>query len=149
MDINKLIDFYDREQKTLFTAFCISFPLSFTELYFHVPDFTKSDLYIQFMFSASLSIVTVTISFIFVLLGISVSRFKRDIRLFHVILPNVVTLIFSSLFRSDYTVYLLLFLFIASSASISFSYWLFSKITGFKHEINTGKAGSKESRNSK
>lgn len=29
MDINKLIDFYDKEQKILFTSFCITLPLAY------------------------------------------------------------------------------------------------------------------------
>lgn len=53
MDINKLIEFYDKEQKLLFTSFCVTIPLSFSILYLYIPEFKLLDIYSIYIFGYS------------------------------------------------------------------------------------------------
>lgn len=133
MDLNHFIDFFDREQKILFTSFCIITPLSFTFLYEYVESFKSLEMYVQLIFSASLSIVAVTITFTFILLGLSFARTTRNIRLFQVILPSVYVLSTSCLFHDIYSVGLAVFVYFVGSITISITLILASHIGLLPH----------------
>lgn len=139
MDINKLIEFYDKEQKLLFTSFCVTIPLSFSILYLYIPEFKLLDIYIQSIFSATLSIIAITISFTAILFGIFISRVERTIRLYTTILPAIFTTMISCIAKYYFNtgIWFPIILYFFSSASLILSFLLFSytiKLTHIKNE---------------
>lgn len=97
MDLSRLIDFYDKEQKTLFTAICISMPMVFSILYFYIPDFKGFDTIIQIIFSLTASLLCTFCSFMAILFSIIVVGVKRKVRLFQLIVPISITCVLSIL----------------------------------------------------
>lgn len=90
MDINKLIDFYDREQKIIFSAFCITLPLAYTNLFLYIDSFKIIDLFVQIAFAISASICIVTITFFGLLISVVIADIDRNIRLFHLVIPQII-----------------------------------------------------------
>ena len=142
MDINKLIDFYDKEQKILFTSFCITLPLAYTILYLYIPSFKILELFVRIVFSISASICSVTITFFSLLVSIAISNIERNIRLFHVIIPQIVTtstcVCFPNIF--GFGIWEPVILFLLLSHGIVVSYYIIFRILNFteiKEEYKT------------
>lgn len=133
MDLSKLIEFYDKEQKTLFTSFCITLPLVYTILYLNTSSFKGFDLFVQVVFSMSASICAVTISFTSLLVSVMVSNIKRSIRLFHVVLPQILTTIVYCCFPDilGYGILGAVILFLVTSQASIFSYFIIFRVLNF------------------
>ena len=63
MDLSELIKSYTPDQKNVFTAFCINWPLIFTAMFVYVPIFKSYDFHLQLIFSASVNILAMGFSF--------------------------------------------------------------------------------------
>lgn len=141
MEINKLIDFYDREQKILFTSFCITLPLSYTVLYTYIDSFKSLELIPQIAFSMSSSICATTISFICVLIAIVISNIDRKIRLFHTVLPQIGSVTTSLVVPNliGYGIYYPVLLFLMFCSGIVISHILIFKVFRFTYEEHQNK----------
>lgn len=63
MDLSELIKSYTPDQKNVFTAFCINWPLVFTTMFVYVPVFRGYEFHLQLIFSASVNILAMGFSF--------------------------------------------------------------------------------------
>lgn len=57
MDLSELIKSYTPEQKNVFTAFCINWPLAFTVMFVYSSSFRGHEFYLQLIFSVSATII--------------------------------------------------------------------------------------------
>lgn len=63
MDLSELIKSYTPEQKNMFTAFCINWPLAFTVMYVFSSNFRDHVFHLQLIFSASATIIVELLTF--------------------------------------------------------------------------------------
>lgn len=63
MDLSELIKSYTPEQKNMFTAFCINWPLAFTVMYVFSSNFKNHTFLLQLIFSASATIIVEIFTF--------------------------------------------------------------------------------------
>lgn len=112
MDLNKLIDFYDKEQKTVFTAFLVNVPLCYAFLDMYMSSFVTLDVVTKFVYSISLSIAVTFAAFVMQL--ITVVPYIRLIRLFQLLCPSISTFAFFFVFRRHPII--MFFLFLAATA---------------------------------
>lgn len=63
MDLSELIKSYTQEQKNVFTAFCINWPLAFTVMYVYSSSFQNYVFHLQLIFSASATIIAELFTF--------------------------------------------------------------------------------------
>ena len=68
MDLSELIKSYTPDQKNVFTAFCINWPLAFSCMFAYEPSFRGIDFQFQLIFSATASILSVAVSYVILLL---------------------------------------------------------------------------------
>lgn len=99
MDINRLIDFYDKEQKTVFTAFIVNLPLGYAFLNLHMQSFSELDSITKVVYAISLSIAVTFAAFLVQL--IVVVPTIRLIRLFQLLCPSISAFAFYACFHTS------------------------------------------------
>ena len=109
MDINRLIDFYDKEQKTVLTAFLVNLPLCYAFLDMYRPSFEELEIITRFVYTICLSIAVTFAAFMVQL--IVVVPYIRLIRLFQLLCPSISAFIFYTLFRGHPIIVFSTFLF--------------------------------------
>lgn len=151
MDINRLIDFYDREQKVIFSSFCITIPLAYTNLFIYIDSFKILDLFVQIVFSISASICIITITFFCLLVSTIIANIDRNIRLFHLVIPQIVATAMSVCTPNIFNmgIWKPVVLFILLSMGIIKSYYIIFRVLHFSKTKEENESEFKKKRHNR
>ena len=77
MDLSEMIKSYTPDQKNVFTAFCINWPLAFSCCYAYELSFRSLAFQLQLIFSASASILSISITYLMLFIYYNILKAKK------------------------------------------------------------------------